>query len=428
MNRIRPAATLLGLVVLGAAGALGVAALLGLEAPELARLGRLLVPATLATVAVALIASRLLRRTSLGQRYLAIAAIGTIVALGNLAALTRAMFVSPHAATILAVVLTYATAAGLATAFSTARSSAAALRRVTGTAEEIGRGELKARVGSLDAGSELDRLGATIDHMAEALQRVRDEEQRIERTRRDLITAVSHDLRTPLANLRAMAEAIDERVVEDTDTFRRYAKEMQRSVAQLSSLVDDLFEFVQVDAVSIDGEVMALGDLVASAARTVRAEADRKGVRLLTDVRGVEGERCASPLVRVLQNLMVNAVRHTPAGGTIHVGAARTSTGLRIVVRDSGEGIAETDLPFVFDLFYRADAARSGDGAGLGLALADRLVRAMGGSITATSRPGEGATFSVALPATEEVTTGAPSGSARTRSDDRRVSGSRRPS
>jgi signal transduction histidine kinase len=402
MNRVRPVAMLLALVGLGAVGALLVATALGMKASEVAHLAGLLGPAIVVTVVAAMLASWLLRRTSLRQRYLAIAAVGTVVALGNLLALSRAMFVSAHAATVLAVVLTYASAAGLAAAFAAARSSASALDRVTRTAEDLARGDLSARVGALDAGPELDRLAATLDQMAERLQSLRDQEQRIERTRRDLITAVSHDLRTPLGNLQAMAEAVDERVVEDPETFRRYAFEMRRSVGQLSALVDDLFEFVQADAIDVGAEdnPVTLDEVVGAAVDAVLPEAHRKGLVLATELRGENGACCSPHLARVLQNLLANAVRHTPAGGSVTLDATPAPGALRIAVRDSGEGIEERDLPHVFEPFYRGDPARSGNGAGLGLALADRLVRAMGGSLTATSagRP-SGACFEVLIPA-----------------------------
>jgi signal transduction histidine kinase len=424
---------LLALVLLGAGGALLVAAALGMKASELAHLAGLLAPAAVVTVAAAMLASSLLRRTSLRQRYLAIAAVGTLVALGNLFALTQAMLVSAHAATVLAVVLTYASAAGLAAAFASARSSASALDRVTGAAEVIGGGDLSARVGALEAGPELDRLAATIDQMAGRLEVVRDQEQRIEQTRRDLITAVSHDLRTPLANLRAMVEAIDERIVADPPTMRRYAAQMRGAVGQLSLLVDDLFELVQVDAGAIEAETERawLGDVVASAVATVEAEAARKGVRLATDVDGTEDVACSPRVSRVLQNLLVNAVRHTPADGTIRLEGRRDPNALRLVVEDTGEGIADADLPFVFDPFYRADSARSGDGAGLGLALAERIVHALGGSIEVASRPDRGARFDLTLPIPADPAirhSGAGPGTPRTRSGGRRGSGSPRPS
>jgi signal transduction histidine kinase len=424
---------LLVLLVMGAAGALLVAAALGMKASELAHLAGLLAPAVVVTVAAATLASSLLRRTSLRQRYLAIATVGTLVALGNVLALARAMLVSPHAATVLVVVLTYASASGLAAAFVSARSSVTALDRVTGTAEMLGRGDLSARVGLLDAGPELDRLAATLDQMSDRLEEVRDQEQRVEQTRRDLITAVSHDLRTPLANLRAMAEAIDDGVVADSPTLRRYVSEMRRAVGQLSTLVDDLFELVQVDAIRIEAETerARLADVISAAVATVEAEAKRKGIRLSADASSADDAMCSPYLTRVLQNLLVNAVRHTPADGRVRLGVDRAAEGLRLVVEDTGEGIAEIDLPFVFDPFYRVDTARSGDGAGLGLALAERIVRALGGTIEVASRAGRGARFDVVLPlepASVVRRSGAGPGSARTRSGGRRGSGSRRPS
>ena len=430
---MRPLGLLVALVLLGAAGALLVAAALGMKASELAHLAALFAPAIVVTVAAATLASRLLRRTSVRQRYLAIAAVGTLVALGNLFALSYVMFVSSHDAAVLAVVLTYASASGLAAAFAAARSSASALDRVTRTAGALGDGDLSARVGALDAGPELDRLAVTLDHMAARIQAIRRDEQRIEATRRDLITAVSHDLRTPLANLRAMIEAIDDRVVADPPTIRRYAAEMRRAVGQLSSLVDDLFELVQVDAGAIEAETdrVWLGDVVDSAVATVEAEAARKGVRLSTEVGDAEGAVCSPHLTRVLQNLLVNAVRHTPADGTVRVAGRLGSKVLRLVVEDTGEGIAEADLPFVFDPFYRADAARSGDGAGLGLALAERIVHALGGMIEVASHPSRGARFDVTLPLEADPAIrplGAAPESSSTRSGDRRGSGSRRPS
>jgi signal transduction histidine kinase len=424
-SRLRPFALLVSLVLLGAGGALLVAAAMGMKASELAHLAALLAPAVLVTVAAATLASRLLRLTSIRQRYLAIAAVGTLVALANLFALTSAMFVSSHDATVLAVILTYASASGLAAAFASARSSAAAIDRVTRTARVLGEGDLSVRVGVLDAGPELDGLAATLDRMADRLERARDREQRVEQTRRDLITAVSHDLRTPLANVRAMVEAIDDRVVADPPTIRRYAAEMRRAVGQLSSLVDDLFELVQVDAGAIEAESARarLGDVVASAVATVEAVAERKGVRLATDVRGTEDAMCSPHVSRVLQNLLVNAVRHTPADGSVRVEGRRGPTALRLVVEDTGEGIAPSDLPFVFDPFYRADTVRSGHGAGLGLALAERIVLALGGTIHVDSGPDQGARFAVTLPLAAEpsvMPAGAGPGSSRTRSGGRR--------
>ena len=119
---------------------------------------------------------------------------------------------------------------------------------------------------------------------------------------------------------------------------------------------------------------------------------------MATDLGGAEDTPCSPRLTRVLQNLLSNAVRHTPADGTVRVTAARANGRLALAVEDTGEGISSEDLPHVFEPFFRADAARSGVGAGLGLALAKRIVDALGGDISAESRPGAGSRFAVELP------------------------------
>jgi signal transduction histidine kinase len=431
MTRLRPIALLVALVSLGAAGAIAVAAVLGMKGSEVARLAALMGPAIVVTVAAALLASWLLRRTSMRQRYLAVAAVGTLVALANLVVLTQAMFVSAHAATVLAVVLTYASGAGLAAAFVVGRSSASALSRITSTASALGEGDLSARVGRIDAGPELDRLAGTLDGMSARLEDLRGREQEIEQTRRDLITAVSHDLRTPLGNLRAMAEAIDDGVVTDPPTLRRYVGEMGRAVEQLSALVDDLFELVQVDGLQLGAEPerARLADVVASASATVQGEAGRKGVVLRWDLDGIDGASCSPYLERVLQNLLINAVQHTPPGGVVRIVSSNVDGELRLVVEDTGTGISDRDLPFVFEPFYRGDVARSSEGTGLGLALAERIVHALGGSIEVESEFAVGTRFSVTLPRRGSASP-PPEGPAspNTRSDVRRGSGSRLPS
>ena len=176
------------------------------------------------------VAGRLLARASLAQRFVAVGALGAAVALANLWVLSRQMFVSEHDATLLGVLLLYSVGAGIGAAVVTARSSARAVRSLTATASALGEGDLDARAGQIEGGPELDVLAATLDDMAERLQRAQERERQIEATRRDLVTAVSHDLRTPLASLRAMVEAIDEGVVDDPETHAPVRAEMRRGV------------------------------------------------------------------------------------------------------------------------------------------------------------------------------------------------------
>jgi signal transduction histidine kinase len=397
---LRAAVLVVAVAAVGALGTSAVAWSMGMGGSEIMHLLALIAPAAAATVVVALLARRVLSRASLRQRFVATALIAAAVAIANIAALTMAMTVSRHDATLVGVLLLYSVAAGIAAALVLARSSAEAVERLGKAAERMGEGDLDARAGEIDAGPELDDLAATLDLMAVRLQTAQAREREAESMRRALITTVSHDLRTPLASMRAMVEAVDEGVVDDPPSLRRYTAEMRRSVHQLSDLVDDLFELTQLDAgaIEVETERILVRDAIADAIATVEASAERKRVTLTSAADGIEDTECSPRIVRVLQNLLVNAVRHTPSDGTVRVDARRSGSSLQVVVRDTGVGIAAEDLPFVFDPFFRADPARAGAGAGLGLALARRIVEALGGRIEAESRPGEGTAFAVVVP------------------------------
>jgi signal transduction histidine kinase len=224
-------------------------------------------------------------------------------------------------------------------------------------------------------------------------------ERAIEAQRRDLISAVSHDLRTPLASLRAMAEAIDEKVVRDPPTLRRYAAEIGRSAESLGTLVDDLFELVQLETEAIEMEARraTVEEVVSTALAACGAHAHRKGLRLETELDGAANAPCSPRVGRVLQNLVQNAIRHTPADGTVRVEAERRPGALRLTVSDTGEGIPADSLERIFDPFWRGDAARTTAGSGLGLALSKRIVESLGGEIEVDSDPARGSRFAVQL-------------------------------
>jgi signal transduction histidine kinase len=168
----------------------------------------------------------------------------------------------------------------------------------------------------------------------------------------------------------------------------------------LVMLVDDLFELVQLDAGAIEAETerARLEDVVRSAVAAVDAQAADKGLQLETRLDGAEAALTSPRLTRVVQNLLQNAIRHTPADGTVRVEARRGREGLELVVEDTGEGIDAAALERVFEPFWRGDAARTGEGSGLGLALAKRIVEALGGSIKVESAPARGSRFAVLLP------------------------------
>jgi signal transduction histidine kinase len=392
--------------VAGALGAVLVAAVVGMNAGAVEQLLGLLGPAVVATLAGAALVERQLGSASLRLRFGAVAALASCFALSNLVVLSWAMFVNPHDAALLGALLVYSVAVGMAVALLLGKSTAAAVERLEHAAHRLGRGDLTARTDDdepamVDSGGpELWMLARTLDEMAERLQQAQARERDAEAVRRDLISAVSHDLRTPLASLRAMVEAVADEVIDDPASLRRYSFEMGRSVGQLSKLVDDLFELAQLEAGVIATETRRsrLGEIVETALATVAVPAAEKGLRLVAEVDTTADLTCSPRLERVLLNLLHNAVQHTPANGTVRLAATLRDDWIELAVEDTGSGIRREDLDRVFDPFFRADPARHGPGAGLGLALARRIVEAMGGRISAESVAAGGARFAVSLP------------------------------
>ena len=197
-------------------------------------------------------------------------------------------------------------------------------------------------------------------------------------------------------------EAINDGVVTDAETIHAYLQSAQSQIADLSLLVNDLFELSQLDAGAVNWqtEAASLHDLISDTLASLQAPATENNVRLSgrvePDVDPVQMN--SHQIQRVLYNLITNALRHTPAGGMVTVQAKSTqSNTVQVDVTDSGEGIAASDLPFVFERFYRGDKSRSGGGAGLGLAIAKRIVESHGGTIGVTSRDGSGSRFSFTL-------------------------------
>jgi signal transduction histidine kinase len=386
--------------VIGALATLAGGAVIGMPPADTVRLMLMLGISSGVVLLWTVLASRWLVGASLRHRFLAVAIVGVVVALSILGAVAALMFVSAHDASLLAVVLVASGVVGAGAALALTRTTTTALRRLAGTAEALAGGDLGARTGPIAADSELVALGVTLDEMAERLQSSISRERDLEARRRDLMTAVSHDLRTPLAGLRAMVEAIDEGVVGDPPSLRRYAREMRRAVASLSQLVDDLFELAQIDAGAIERETerIPLENLVRSAVADLEGPAREKGLALETSVARAAGALCSPRLLRVLQNLLHNAIRHTPADGTVRIEASRDGTGLEVAVEDTGEGMDPEALDQVFEPFWQADPARSGDGSGLGLALAKRIVEALGGRIEVRSSRAQGSRFAVWVP------------------------------
>ncbi|MCW2987401.1 MAG: hypothetical protein JWM24_339 [Solirubrobacterales bacterium] len=206
----------------------------------------------------------------------------------------------------------------------------------------------------------------------------------IEEARRQLVAAASHDLRTPLASLRLLVESIDDGVATG-ETRDRYLKEIRTHVAVLSDLIDDLFELSRIEAGDISWTMrqVELRELIGDTVAAMRAPAAERGVTIAAELPAgdVVAEANAEKVQRVLFNLIQNAIRHTPADGSVTVRARADGSGVEVEVADDGEGVPAGDGERVFEAFYRGDAARGEDGAGLGLAISRAIVEAHGGRI-----------------------------------------------
>jgi len=226
------------------------------------------------------------------------------------------------------------------------------------------------------------------------------EVQRADQVRRDFLSNVSHELRTPLAAIRALVETIESGATapgEETDAF---LARIRQQVDRLTLLVNELLDLSRIEsgALELTPEPVELEQLFAEAVSLMRHRLDAEGVTAVFEggPMAVEGDRAA--LLRVVSNLVDNAIKFSPRGSTIHASARDEGDLVAFEVRDEGPGIAESDLPRVFERFYKGDASRAGSGVGLGLAIVKHLVRAHGGTATASSPPGMGAIFTVRLP------------------------------
>jgi signal transduction histidine kinase len=369
-------------------------------AGELAELALLMLVAIALSALATAVAMPRLARASLRVRLVSIAVFSTLVGFANLVVLSLLMLVDTHVATVLAVLLVYSTAAAVGAALATARATSDALARVGDTARRLAAGDLHARTGAVQAGGEIESLARSLDDMAERLASSLERERAAEAQRRNLVTAVSHDLRTPLSGLRAMIEAIEDGIVDDPRTIRRYVHEMGASVDSLVGLVDDLFELVKLDAGAIQAETerARVEEIVRSAIAACEAQASTKGLVVQARIESAAEVRCSPRLTRVVQNLVQNAIRHTPSDGTVVVEASHRERELELAVVDNGDGIDHAVLDRVFDPFWRGDSARASDGSGLGLALAKRIVEALGGRIAVESEFERGSRFAVLVP------------------------------
>ncbi len=313
------------------------------------------------------------------------------------------MFASQHDLSLSVVLLIFSGGMAMVLGYFLSSTVSQRIRALKAVAGQLAQGDLQARA-HVSGRDEVSDLADSFNRMAAQLQAADQKQREIDQMRADLIAWVGHDLQTPLASMRAILEALSDGVVEDPQSVQRYLLTAQRDVRSLSVLIDDLFQMAQLDAggLPLDRENGSLSDLISDTLESFSELASRQAVTISGRAdAGVDPVYMDTMRIgRVLNNLITNALRHTPAGGTIDVTARRTERGVEVAVSDSGEGIQPEDLPRVFESFYRGEKSRSRvtGGSGLGLAISRGIVRAHGGDIWVESRPGHGSTFTFAIP------------------------------
>ncbi|MBA3328608.1 MAG: HAMP domain-containing histidine kinase [Solirubrobacterales bacterium] len=381
------------LLALGSALLVGVAVLAAYTANDAVLTIVILAPVGIATVAAthAVLARRErlggLRRQALVTAALAFGPLAVALAL-----FVQLMFVSGHDAFFTALAMAYSALLGLWAGrvlshrvmddVDTLRTGLAAVGE--------GQRELDLRLGGRD---ELAQVGAEVGAMVQRLAAAEARREDSESARRSLIAAVSHDLRTPVTALRLLAEAVDDEV-GDPQTRREYVRRLGVHVRALGALIDDLFELTRIEA----GEVawtmcqVQVDELVEETVAAMRPAAEAGGVAVLAEIDPslAPARANAERIQRVLFNLIQNAIRHTPADGSVTVRAAPGEGGVEIEVADTGSGIPAADHERVFEVFQQgADrAARTDGSAGLGLAISRAIVEAHGGQIWIVDVPG----------------------------------------
>ncbi len=330
-------------------------------------------------------------------------ALSSLLTFFNVWFSAQMMFASEHDLLLAIVLLIFASGMAMVLGYFLSSAITSRIYLLKDAAEKLAKGELRTRV-PITGRDEVAALANTFNQMAEQLELVDAKQRELERLRADLIAWVGHDLQTPLASIRAILEALEDGVVDDPQTIKRYLGTAQRDVRSLSVLIDDLFQMAQLDTggIPLDRAESSLSDLISDTLESFSELALRQGVKLEGSV-----EANVDPVMmdtqrigRVLNNLIGNALRHTSPEGYVEVRARRIASGVEVSVSDTGEGIRDEDIPHVFESFYRGDKSRSRatGGAGLGLAISRGIVQAHGGDIKVHSEQGQGSRFIFSLP------------------------------
>jgi two-component system sensor histidine kinase BaeS len=317
--------------------------------------------------------------------------ISSILTFFNVWLTARLMFASQHDLLLATVLLVFA--GGMAMVLGYFLSSAITDRIfvLQKAANQLAEGDLQARV-AVSGRDEVAKLSADFNRMAAQLQQAKQQ-------RADLIAWVSHDLQTPLTSIQAILEALADGVVAEPSAVQRYLESAQREVRSLSALIDDLFQVAKLDSggLTLDRAPNSLSDLISDTLESFSQLARKQNIHLAGEVESkIDPVNMDVRLIgRVLNNLVSNALRYTPPGGTVSITAQRVGPQIEVRIRDTGEGIPAEDLPYIFESFYRGEKSRNRTtgGAGLGLAIVRGIIQAHGGKIWVESELGVGTEF-----------------------------------
>jgi signal transduction histidine kinase len=317
--------------------------------------------------------------------------------------IAKIMFADVQDAILTGILLLFASGIVMAFGFILSQTLADRMNELTKAAEEISQGNLAMRV-PVFGNDELADLGNTFNDMAIQLDQMDLRQREMRKMRNELLAWIGHDLRTPLTSIRAILEALADRVVEDPDTVQRYLATAQKETRYLSRLIDDLFDMSQMEAggLKLDCQDNSMKDLISDTIESFTELAFKQGINLDgsidPDVDPVYMD--AKWIGRVLINLTSNALRFTPPGGTVTINATRHGKRVQVEVCDNGDGIKTEDLPFVFERFYRGEKSRNREtgGTGLGLAIARGIIEAHNGQIRAESTESVGTRMIFTIP------------------------------
>lgn len=257
------------------------------------------------------------------------------------------------------------------------------------------------RLGGGHFGDKLQiRQSNELDHLALELNRMSERLASLDQERRAFLANVSHELRTPISNVLVTVEALRSGAASDPNLRDRFFQNVEDETKRLSRLIDDLLNLGRLEAgvTVLEQQTVNLNRLIMRVVRAVETRMQNSQISVQVNVAEMVIQGDSERLLQAFLNVVDNAIKHSTPGSKIFINGYKEGKRAVVTIRDQGQGIKDSDLPHIFEQFYTADRSRKGKGVGLGLAIAKRIVEAHGGSITASSKFGEGASFTVYLP------------------------------